>query len=248
MTISKGQKMCTTCASVVSQLKALGNPANAAGMARYGISTENTLGVSMPVLRKLARDIGRNHSLSLELWETGIHEAFILASLIADPGQVNESHMEKWVNDFCSWDVCDQCCSNLFDKTPRAYHKAEEWIKRDKEFVKRAGFVLMAVLAVHDKNCPDKHFEHFLDLIVREANDERNFVKKAVNWALRQIGKRNMHLNSRAISAALKIRDIDTKCTRWIAGDALRELSSPEVQKRLFLKNRCNKKLKSATG
>lgn len=228
--------MYTSCGDVVFRLKAMSNPANAAGMARYGINTENILGVSMPLLRKLARDIGRNHSMALELWETGIHEALILASLIADPGQVGESQMEKWVNDFDSWDVCDQCCSNLFDKTPLAYAKAKEWIRRDKEFVKRAGFVLMAVLAVHDKKSPDEPFEHFLDLIVREANDERNFVKKAVNWALRQIGKRNTNLNRLAITAALKIRDTDTKCTRWIAGDALRELSSLEVQKRLSLK------------
>ncbi len=237
MIASKRKEMSTTCGDVVSRLKAMRNPANIDGMARYGISTENALGVSMPVLRKLARDIGKNHSLALQLWETGIHEAFILACLIDDPGKVDENQMERWVNDFNTWDVCDQCCSNLFDKTLFAYAKAEEWIKSNKEFVKRAGFALMAVLAVHDKKSPDEPFEHFLDLIVREANDERNFVKKAVNWAVRQIGKRNSNLNSLAITAALKIRDIDTKCTRWIAGDALRELSSLEVQKRLSKKD-----------
>jgi 3-methyladenine DNA glycosylase AlkD len=230
-----------TCDSVMAKLKSMENPANVAGMARYGINTKNTLGVSMPVLRNLARDIGKNHSLALELWKTGIHESRILACLIADPKRVSKSQMEHWVNDFDSWDVCDQCCSNLFDKTPLAYAKAEEWIKSNKEFVKRAGFVLMAVLAVHDKQCPDKSFEDFLNLIVEEANDERNFVKKAINWALRQIGKRNMTLNAHAVAAALKIRDIDTKCTRWIANDALRELSSLNVQKRLSLKKAATK-------
>lgn len=237
MNASKGKESYQDADSVLRKLKSMENPANAAGMARYGINTNNALGVSMPALRKLAREIGKNHPLALELWKAGIHEARILAGLVADPEALSERQMELWVNDFDSWDVCDQCCSNLFDKTAFACAKAEEWTKSDREFVKRAGFVLMAVLAVHDKKRADKTFERFLRLIVKEANDERNFVKKAVNWALRQTGKRNSNLNGLAIAAAEKIRKIDTGCTRWIANDALRELSSPKVQHRLSMKN-----------
>jgi 3-methyladenine DNA glycosylase AlkD len=222
-----------TCAEIVSELESLADPANVAGMARYGINPENTLGVSIPRLRAMAKEIGRDHGLALELWASGIHEARILAGLVDDPAMVAAAQLERWVGDFDSWDVCDGVCGNLFDRTPFAWEKAAAWSARSEEFVKRAGFVLMAALAVHDKKAPDERFRNFLPLIEREAADERNFVKKAVNWALRQIGKRNRALNRDAIAAAKRIRKIDSRSARWIAADALRELESGAVRERL---------------
>ena len=209
------------------KLKSLANPKNVAGMARFGISAKNTLGVSIPSLRAIAKqkENRKNHALALELWKTGIHEARILAALVDDSNQVTDAQMESWVKDFDSWDACDQVCSNLFDKTEFARAKAFEWAGRKEEFVKRAGFVLMAALAVHDKKSNDAAFVKFLPIIVREAKDERNFVKKAVNWALRQIGKRNETLKKLAMQTATKIAKSDSKSARWIAKDALRELS-----------------------
>lgn len=208
------------------------NPEAVAGMARFGINPENTYGVSMPTLRKTAREIGKDHQLAEQLWSSGIHEARILACLIDDPKMVTEEQLERWVTDFNSWDVCDQCCMNLFDKTEWAYQKAIEWSGRSEEFVKRAGFAMMATLAVHDKKAKDSQFEQFFPIIGREASDERNFVKKAVNWALRQIGKRNETLNTLAIGIARDIQQIDSKSARWIAANALRELTSEKVQKK----------------
>ncbi len=208
-------------------------------MARFGINPKNTLGVSIPVIRDLAKTQCKNprrHELALELWKTGIHEARLLAGFIDDSKKVSEAQMESWARDFDSWDVCDQACSNLFDQTPFAWRKAREWTKRKEEFVKRAGFVLMACLAVHDKKADDKKFLAFLPIIKREARDERNFVRKAVNWALRQIGKRSKALNAAAVKTASEISRIDSKAARWIAADALRELESPAVQKRLLKK------------
>ena len=213
-----------TSKEIVKILKSHANPANVAGMARYGINAKNTLGVSIPVLRKLAKQIGMNHALALEIWKTRIHEARILAALLGDPKQMTARQMGNWVRDFDSWDVCDQVCSNLFDKTTWARSKAVVWTQRHAEFIKRAGFVLMAALAVHDKQAPDELFMGFLPLIEREAHDERNFVRKAVNWALRQIGKRNKRLLRAAIAVARRIQRQDTKSARWIAADALREL------------------------
>ena len=218
---------------ILAELESRANPENVVGMARYGINPKNTFGVSAPVLRAMAKRIGRDHALALELWESGIREARILAGLIDDPALVTESQLERWAKDFDSWDVCDGVCSNLFDKTPFAYEKTAAWSGREEEFVKRAGFVLMAALAVHDKKAPDGRFRGFLPLIEREAADERNFVKKAVNWALRQIGKRNRPLNAAAIASAKRIRNMDSKAARWIAADALRELESDAVQGRL---------------
>ena len=223
------------CSRILAELKSLANPDNVAGMARYGINSKNTLGVSIPRLRAMAKEIGRDHALALELWKSGIHEARILAGLIDDPVLVSEAQLDRWARDFDSWDVCDLVCSNLFDKTPFAHAKAIAWSLREEEFVKRAGFVLMAALAVHDKKAPAGSFRTFLPIIEREASDERNFVKKAVNWALRQIGKRSRELNKAAIAAARRIQKIDSKSARWIASDALRELASGAVQKRLKL-------------
>lgn len=223
----------TTTSQILGLLKSLANPENVAGMAKFGINPENTYGISIPTLRKIANQCGKDHQMAQELWASGIHEARILACFIDDPRQVSEAQMDQWAADFDSWDVCDQCCGNLFDRTPFAYEKAEEWSQAEEEFVKRAAFALMAYLAVHDKKAPDSKFEAFFPVIVRESGDERNYVKKAVNWALRQIGKRNQSLNDLAIKTAEKIADSETKAARWIAADALRELRSDKVQDRL---------------
>ncbi len=209
------------------------NPEAVQGMARFGINPKNTYGVSIPVLRKMAKELGSDHSLALKLWESGIHEARILASMIDLPDKVTPTQMDRWAEDFDSWDVCDQCCSNLFDKTEAAYQKASEWSSRQEEFVKRAGFALMAALAFHDKKATDARFLVFLKRVKSEATDDRNFVRKAVNWALRQIGKRNLRLNRAAIGTAKEIQEIGSKSARWIASDALRELSSASARRRL---------------
>jgi 3-methyladenine DNA glycosylase AlkD len=217
----------------LKQLKSLADPEAAAGMARFGINPENTLGVSIPALRKMAKEIGKNHALAQQFWSSGIHEARILSGMVDYPQEVTEEQMESWAADIDSWDICDQVCSNLFDKTRFAYQKANEWSGRQEEFVKRAGFVLMAALSVHDKKTGDEKFLEFLPLVKREASDERNFVKKAVNWALRQIGKRNMYLNKAAIETANNIQKMDSKAAKWIASDALRELTNEKIQKKL---------------
>jgi 3-methyladenine DNA glycosylase AlkD len=221
---------------IIKKLKSLSNPKNVKGMARFGINPKNTLGVSIPAIRKIAKQIGKDHQLAQKLWSSGIHEARILAGLIGEPEKLTEKQMEKWVKDFDSWDVCDQVCSNLFDKTQFAYQKAFEWTKRKEEFVKRAGFVMMACLSVHDKEANNKKFEQFFPVIKRETNDQRNFVKKAVNWALRQIGKRNLALNKKAIVVAKQIQKMESKSAKWIANNALCELTSEAVQKRLVEK------------
>lgn len=218
---------------IIEKLKSLSNPKAVKGMARYGINPKSAYGVSIPSLRKMAKEIGENHRLAQQLWQSGVHEARILASIIDSPEEVSEEQMEKWVKDFDSWDVCDQCCLNLFKKTQFANRKAIEWAARDEEFIKRAGFVLMACLAVSDKKADDKQFEVFFPLIKREAIDRRNYAKKAVNWALRQIGKRNLNLNKRASKTAREIQEINSKTAKWIASDALRELTSQKVQERL---------------
>ncbi len=218
---------------IIKQLKSLSNPEAVEGMARFGINPRNTFGVSIPNLRKIAKAAGKDHELALQLWDSGIHEARLLAGFIDDPALVTLEQMEEWVSDFDSWDVCDQVCSNLFDKTSSAYQKATEWAGREEEFVKRAGFVLMASLAVHDKAAGENEFEKFLSMIKREASDERNFVKKAVNWALRQIGKRNVYLNKLAVKTAVEIQKLHSRSARWIAADAIRELESEAVQRRL---------------
>jgi 3-methyladenine DNA glycosylase AlkD len=221
---------------VLRELRSMANPENVQGMARFGISSEGTLGISIYDLRPMAKRIGKNHELAEMLWASGIHEAKVLASYIDDPEKVTEKQMEAWAKDFDSWDVVDQVCSNLFDQTRFAYSKAVEWSARDEEFVKRAGFVLVAALTVHDKKAADSAFLRFLPIIKRESGDDRNFVKKAVNWALRQIGKRNPALNDAAIAVAKELQKMDSKSARWIARDALRELTSEKVRKR-FEKN-----------
>ena len=215
---------------IIRDFKSQYNKNNLEGMARYGINTEKAFGVSMPYLRKMGKAIGKNSGLALELWNTGYHEARILATIIAEPGKVTLKQMEQWSSDFDSWDVCDQCCNNLFVDTPYAYKKAVQWSKQKKEFKKRAGFVLMAVLAVHSKELDYNAFISMLEIIKREADDERNFVKKAVNWALRQIGKRNADLHKAAIKTAEEILEMDSKAAKWIARDALKELNSENLR------------------
>jgi 3-methyladenine DNA glycosylase AlkD len=222
---------------ILRELKSQSNPKNVAGMARFGINPTNTYGISIPTLRKMSKQIGTDHLLAEYLWASGIHEARILAAMIDDPSKVTDLQMEEWVKEFDSWDVCDQVCSNLFDKTALAYQKAAEWSARKDEFVKRAGFALMAALAFHDENAPDSKLRKFLPLIKRESSDDRNFVRKAVNWALRQIGKRNRKLNRNAIKVAREIARLESKSAHWVASDALRELTSPAVQKRLHDKH-----------
>jgi 3-methyladenine DNA glycosylase AlkD len=218
---------------ILRELESLADPRAVEGMARFGISSKNTYGVPIPSLRVMAKKIGRNHVLAQQLWSSGIHEARILAGMVDSPEVVTEEQMESWVKDFDSWDVCDQVCSNLFDKAKLAHRKAVEWSRRREEFVKRAGFVLMAALSVHDKKAKDEAFLKFLPIIKRESIDDRNFVKKAVNWALRQIGKRNIALNRAAVAAAGEIQRMDSKSAKWIASDALRELTGEAVQKKL---------------
>ncbi|MFQ6134877.1 MAG: DNA alkylation repair protein [Nitrososphaerales archaeon] len=218
---------------ILSKLESLSNPEAVAGMARFGINPKNTYGVSIPNLRKMAKEIGKDHLLAQQLWSSGIREARIIAGMIDNPEMVTEDQMESWVKDFDSWDICDQCCTNLFEKTESAYQKCVEWSSREEEFVKRAGFVLMARLAVSDKKADDKQFVRFLPIIKRETTDDRNFVKKAINWALRQVGKRNTNLNKMAIKTAKEIRKTDSKTAKWIASDAIRELKSEAVQEKL---------------
>ncbi|MFA5742861.1 MAG: DNA alkylation repair protein [Candidatus Paceibacterota bacterium] len=211
---------------IIAKLKKQADSKNAAGMAKFGISLNNTLGISMPVLRKLAKETGKDHQLALDLWQSGIHEARILACLIDEVGKVSKDQMDDWAKDFDSWDVCDQVCMNLFDKTKWSFNKAKQWTKSEEEFIRRSGFALMASLAVHDKKAKDEDFIAFFPYIKKQSIDERNFVRKAVNWALRQIGKRNVNLKNEAIHLAEEIKKIDSKSAQWIANDALRELKA----------------------
>lgn len=233
--------MLPTADEVLARLRAAADPANVAGMARYGISTAGALGVSMPLLRGLARDLrparkadpDGAHELAAALWARGVHEARVLAALVDVPALVTREQARAWAGDLDSWDVCDQLCGNLLDRVPFAVELAIGWAGAEEEFVKRAGFVLMTQLAVHDKAAPDDVFLGFLGLVEREAADGRNFVRKAVNWALRQIGKRNVYLHARAVEVAERLRESGPKAARWVASDALRELTDPKTVARI---------------
>jgi 3-methyladenine DNA glycosylase AlkD len=218
---------------VVRALERVGDRSRLEGMARFGIDTTRAVGVTVTELRRFARDLGHDHELAAALWASGVHEARLLASLVDEPAMVSEAQMEAWVADLDSWDVCDGVCGNLFDRTPFALDKAVEWSTREPEFEKRAAFALMASAAVHRKDLPDAAFASLLPVIRVQAIDERNYVKKAVSWALRQIGKRSSGLNSRAVRTAERIERIDSPAARWVARDALRELRSDAVQARL---------------
>ncbi|MCF8242552.1 MAG: DNA alkylation repair protein [Melioribacteraceae bacterium] len=218
---------------IIELLRSKTRPDALIGMARFGINTSTAFGVSIPDLRKIAKKIGTDHQLAISLWNTGIHDARILSSMIDDPGQVTKSQMNNWAKDFNSWDVCDQCCNNLFKRTTYAWEKAFEWCGRNEEFVKRAGFALMAVLAVHEKTTPDEDFLKFFPYIEKESIDNRNFVKKAVNWALRQIGKRSLYLHHHSVKLAIKLTEAESKSARWIGSDALRELTNEKIISRI---------------
>ena len=226
-----------TCESALRQLRALGERRNVEGMARFGIRAKIVYGVAKPKMDALAAKISRDHGLASQLWESGVHDARILAGMIDDPRQVTARQMDRWVRDFDNWDVCDGTCCHLFAHTPLAWRKALQWSRRSPEFQKRAGFALMAYLAVHDKRASDRKFVKLLPIIRRQARDDRNFVRKAINWALRQIGKRNLNLNRAAIREAERVSRIDSSIARWIAADALRELRSEAVQRRLRQKS-----------
>src|SRR5260370_3513987 len=230
---TQGNAPLWTKTSVLRELKSLANPRVRAKMAYFGVNVPNADGVSAPVLHALAKRIGRNHRLAQDLWETGIHEARILATLIGESEKVTAAEMDRWAKDFDSWDVVDAACCYLYAQAKPAWSKAAAWSRRREEFVKRAGFSLVAYLSYKDKSAPDARFARFLRVIEREAHDERNFVKKAVNWALRNIGKRNLRLNRKAIRCAERIRRQGSRAARWIAADALRELKSEAVQTRL---------------
>lgn len=219
--------------AVVAELKRRGSRKNIEGMARYGIEARKAYGVPVGVLRPLAKRLGRDHELALALRRTGVFEARILAALVADPKSLTAREMDRWAGEFENWADCDAACSNVFDRTPHAYRKAAAWTRRRPEFVRRAGFSLMAALAVHDKGAPDASFLAFLPLIEQGAGDGRNGVKKGANWALRQIGKRNRRLNREAIACARRISKQPTPAARWVASDALRELTGDKVRARL---------------
>ncbi len=241
MHLRKLKKMKTD--EVIKKLKSMESPKGREGMARFGINPEGTLGVSIYKLRPMAKELGKDHKLAKELWASGIHDARLLAVFVDDPRLLTEDQMDAWAKDFDSWDVCDQACTSLFDQSPLAWKKAGEWAKRKEEYVKRGAFALMAGLAVHDKKASDKEFEKLLGIIESKeaATDERNYVRKAASWALRNIGKmRNAELNKKAIETAKGIRRKypDSKAAKWIATDAIRELESEAVKARLKKKGK----------
>jgi 3-methyladenine DNA glycosylase AlkD len=218
---------------VLRELKSLADPKVRAKMAYFGVNVPKAHGISTPVLHALAKRIGKDHRLAQDLWAAGIHEARILATLIGESKKVTAAEMEQWARDFNSWDVVDAACCYLYANAKPAWSKAAAWSRRREEFVKRASFSLIAYLSYKEEAAPDARFARFLRVIEREAHDERNFVRKAVNWALRNIGKRNKRLNREAIRAAERIRRQGSRAARWIAADALRELKSAAVQVRL---------------
>jgi 3-methyladenine DNA glycosylase AlkD len=218
---------------IISDLEAMGDEDNVEGMKRFGIQPAHALGIRTPDLRKYASRMGKDHDLAQQLWATGIHEARHLAAMTDEPAEVTEKQMEEWAARFNTWDICDGVCNNLFYKTSFAWKKALEWPHRKEEYVKRAGFVLMVSLSVHDKKAADDRFRQFFPYLEQEAGDDRKYAKKAVNWALRALGKRNKVLNEEAIKLAETIYSRGSKSARWIASDALRELKSEKIQKRV---------------
>ncbi|MFH1826251.1 MAG: DNA alkylation repair protein [bacterium] len=222
---------------IIKKLKSMGSKKNIEGMARFGINPRSNFGVGVTTLRSFARKIGKDHQLALQLWQSGVRDARILACFIDESDLVTEKQMDDWVKDVDSWDLCDTVCGNLFDRVPYAYKKVVQWSKRKEEYVKRAAFSLIAWLAVHDKKRDDQSFIKFLPLIKKAALDERNYVKKAVNWALRGIGKRSLMLNKAAVKAAKDIKKIDSTAARWIATDALKELQDVKILARVRRRN-----------
>jgi 3-methyladenine DNA glycosylase AlkD len=215
---------------VLKWLEAKGTMATVKGMARYGLSAKHAFGVPMGTLLALSKRLGKDHTLATELWETGWYEARLLAALVGDPQRVTRRQMDAWARSFENWGDCDTVCFKLFDRTPFAWEKARQWAKSPREYVKRGGFVLMACLAGHDKTAPDKNFLAFLPMIEKGARDERNFVKKGVNWALRMIGRRSLSLNAAAVVVAKRLAASEDASSRWVGTDALREFARPNVR------------------
>jgi len=218
--------------AILEQLESLSNPGNVAGMARYGIRGERVFGVPMTIVRRIASEAGRDHALAAALWQTGALEARLVAGMVEDAAKVTPAQMERWARAFDSWALCDGICIHLFRRTPWAVPVALAWSRRPEEFVKRAGFALMATCAVHDRTTPDRVFLRFLAAVEREADDPRNFVRKAVSWALRQVGKRNAALNEESVVVCRRL--VTRKgAARWVGADALRELTSHATLERI---------------
>ncbi|GJQ61271.1 MAG: hypothetical protein SCALA702_03240 [Melioribacteraceae bacterium] len=223
---------------ILEELKALENSKNREGMARFGINTEKAFGVSVKHIREIAKPFRKNHSLALELWDTGYHECRIMASIVAEPKKLEGTTLDQWVADFNSWDVCDQTCVNLIVKSRFAVSKIAEWAENEEEFIRRTAFSMIAVNSVHNKKLENEDFHAFLQLIKKYSFDERNFVKKAVNWALRQIGKRNLELNALAINLSEELIESELKSAKWIGRDAFKELTNTKIQSRLLEKSK----------
>ena len=225
-----------TAAAAVAWLKAHGDPAVKAGLARYGLPTEKAFGLSVATLKDYAKTLGRDHHLAAALWKTGWTDARMLAALVGEPAKVTPAEMDAWCRDFDSWGIVDTVCFTLWDRSPHAWTKAKQWVKRQPEFEKRAGFVLMACLAAHDKTAADAAFLAFLPLIEKGASDDRNFVKKGVSWALRHIGHRSAKLHAAAIKTATRLSQSEDRTKRWVGKDALRDLTRPRVVKKVTAK------------
>jgi 3-methyladenine DNA glycosylase AlkD len=219
--------------SALTWLKAHSSRAALDGMARYGIPSDHALGVAMRDIKMLGKKTGRNHDLALALWSTGVYEARMLASFVADPARLTAAQMDRWCKDFDNWALCDALSFNLFDRTPHAWAKVAEWSRRRGEFEKRTAFALLWSLSVHDKRSRDRQFLDGLALIEREACDERHFVKIAVNMALRAVGKRNRTLNEAALAAARRLANSTDAAAKWVGADALKELTGSSVRRRL---------------
>jgi 3-methyladenine DNA glycosylase AlkD len=217
---------------ILTLLKSQSNPEYLKGMARYGINPNNNLGISIYKLRNIAKEIGKNHNLAIELWNSGIHDARLLACFIDNPEEITSEQMDLWAKDFDSWDICDQACTSLFDLSPFAWKKVFEWAEQKEEFIKRGAFALIAGLSVHNKKANNNRFEEFFPIIKKHSIDERNYVKKAVNWALRNIGKRNLVLNKKAIELSGELLKIDSRIAKWVGRNAIKELTSSKIQNR----------------
>lgn len=227
---------------VLTWLKRRGTRRNVEGLARYGIQARRPLGVPMGTLKSLSKRLGKDHALAADLWKSGWYEARLLAALVDDPQLVTRRQMDAWAAGFENWGDCDTVCFTLFDRAPFAWEKARQWATSPREFVKRAAFALMASLAGHDKAASDAQFLTLLPLIERGARDERNFVKKGVNWALRRIGERSLALNSAAVATAKRLARSEQASCRWVGKDALRQLASPPVRARLARRARMEEK------
>jgi len=222
-----------TATEVLAQLQRKGSKRGIDGMARFGIVAKRAYGVSVGDIRALAKKIGRDHDLAAKVWKSGVFEGRMLAVFLEDPELVTSRQMDAWARDFENWADCDTACFHLFDKTPYAWRKIDEWSCRKEEFVKRAAFALLASVSGHDRTTADAPFLKALRLIEREAGDDRNFVKKGVNWALRGIGNRSAALHRAALATAMRLAASESSAARWIGKDALRDLNRPLVKARI---------------